>query len=62
MLEHSTLKSTVEQFNSWHTGVICLASSEQTRKVTDRRRERRWEMTELKDHQRQEMEHNVPHT
>jgi len=28
-----------------------LASSEKARRVTDWRRERRWEMVELKDHQ-----------
>ena len=34
--------------NSWHTG---LASSGQARRVTDWRRDRRWEMVELKGHQ-----------
>jgi len=33
-----------------------LASREQARRVTDWRRERRWEMVELKGHQQQETE------
>ena len=33
--------------------------SGRTRRVTDRRRERRWEMVELKDGQQQEMEHKL---
>ena len=40
------MKSIVVQGNSWHTG---LASTEQARRVTDWRRERKWEMVELKD-------------
>ena len=32
-------------------GIQGLASSEQVRRVTDLRMERRWEMVELKDHQ-----------
>ena len=37
-------------------GMQGLGSSEQARRVTDWRRERRWEMVELKGHQQQEME------
>ena len=37
-------------------GTQGLASSEQTRRVTDWRRERRWEMVELKGRQQQETE------
>ena len=56
ILQYSTLKSTVVQYNSWHTG---LASSEQARRVTDWGRERRWEMVELKDHQQLETQHKL---
>ena len=49
ILQCSTLKSTVVQYNSWLTGA---GVSEQARRVTDRRRDRRWEMVQLKDHQR----------
>ena len=35
-------------------GIQELASNEQARRVTDWRRERRWEMVELKDRQQQE--------
>ena len=35
-------------------GIQGLASSEQARRVTDWRRQRRWQMEELKDHQQQE--------
>ena len=45
ILHSNTLKSTVVQYNSWHTGA---------RGVTDWRRERWWEMVELKDRQQQE--------
>ena len=40
-----------------------LVLSDQARRVTDYRTERRWEMIELKDHQQQEMEGscNVTH-
>ena len=48
-----TLKTTVVQYNGWHSG---LALSEQARRVTDRKRERRREMVELMDHQQQETE------
>ena len=44
------MKSTVVYYNSWYTG---LASSEQARRLTDWRKERRGEMGELKDHQQQ---------
>jgi len=37
-------------------GIQWLASSEQARRVTDWKREKRWEMVELKDCQQQEME------
>ena len=37
-------------------GIQGLALSEEARRVTDWRRERRWEMVELKGHQQQEME------
>ena len=47
------MKSTAVQYNSWHRG---LAWSEQERRVTDRRREKRREMSELKDCQQQETE------
>ena len=49
ILQYSTLKSTVVQYNI--AGIQGLASSEQARKVTDWRRERKWEMVELKDRQ-----------
>ena len=39
------MKSTVVQDNSWYTG---LASREQARRVSGWRRERKWEMAELK--------------
>ena len=42
----------LEKYNSWHTG---LAWSEQARTVADWKKERRWEMVELKDGQQQEM-------
>ena len=50
ILHYSTLKSTVVQYSTT-AGTQHLASSEQARKVTDWRRERKWEMVELKDHQ-----------
>ena len=53
ILQYSTLKSTVVRCNSWHTGA---GMSEQARKVTDWRTERRWEMVERKDHQQQKTE------
>ena len=31
-------------------GIQELAQSDQSRRVTDRRRERRWEMVDVKDH------------
>ena len=31
-------------------GIQELAQSDQARRVTDRRRERRWEMVDVKDH------------
>ena len=37
-------------------GTQGLASSEQARRVTDWRKERRWEMVDLKDDQQQETE------
>ena len=43
-------------------GIQELASNEQARRVTDWRRERRWEMVELKDRQQQEMEGNCNFT
>ena len=42
------MKSTVV---STTAGIQGLASTEQTRRVTDWRRERRWETVKLKDHQ-----------
>ena len=48
LLQYRTLKCTV-QYDSWHTGA---GISEQARRVPDWRKERRWEMIELKDHQR----------
>ena len=45
ILQYRTLKSTVVQYN----GIQGLALSEQARRVTDWRRERRGEMVELKD-------------
>jgi len=53
ILQYSTLKITVVQYNSCTQG---LASSEQARRVTDWRRERRWEVAELKDCQQWKME------
>ena len=44
------------QWYSTPAGIQGLASSEQARRVTDWRRERRWEMVELKDQQQWEME------
>ena len=37
-------------------GILRLALSEQERRASDRRREKRWEMVELKDHQQRETE------
>ena len=48
-----TLKTTVVEYNRWHTG---LALSEQARRAMDWRRERRWELGELTDRQQQETE------
>ena len=45
ILQCSTLQSIVVPYNSWLTGA---SMSEQARRVTDWRRERRWEMVELK--------------
>ena len=42
------MKSTVVPYTSWLAGA---SMSEQARRVTDWRRERRWEMVELKDRQ-----------
>ena len=53
--QYSTLKRTVEQYNS-RKGKKGLASSEQARRLTDSGSERRWEMAELKGGQRQETE------
>ena len=47
LLQDSTLQSIAGQ------SVQQLASSEQARRVTDERREKLWEMAELKDHQQQ---------
>ena len=47
------MKCTVVQYNSWHAGV---PSGELARRVADWRRERGWEMVDLKDCQRQETE------
>ena len=41
--------------SSTTAGIQGLASSEESRRVTDRRREGRWKMVELKDCQPQEM-------
>ena len=46
--QYSTLKSTVI---STTAGIQKLVSSEQARRVTDWRKERRWEMVDLKDDQ-----------
>ena len=46
------MKSAVIQHNSWHTGT---GMSEETRRVTDWRKDRRWEVIELKDRQQQEI-------
>ena len=54
MLQYSTLKSTVVQYN--RAGIQGLAWSEQARRVADWRGERRWEMGKLKDIQQEEME------
>ena len=45
---------TVQYLEKYSTtaGIQGLASSEQANRVTDWRRERRWEMVELKDRQR----------
>ena len=48
ILQYSILKSTVVQYNSWHTDA---GSSAQARRATNWRRERRGEMVALKDHQ-----------
>ena len=48
ILQYSTSKSTVV---STTVGLQGLPSSEQARRVTNWRRERRWEVVELKDHQ-----------
>ena len=53
ILQYSTSKSTVV---STTFGVQGLPSCEQARTVTSWRREKRWEMAELKDDQQQEME------
>ena len=45
---HDWLKSAAVQYSGWLQG---LASSEEARRVTDWRRERRSEMVEMKDHQ-----------
>ena len=45
ILQHSTLKSTVVQYSSWHTG----AGIEGTGRKSYWRRERRLEVAELKD-------------
>ena len=49
---------TVQDLEKYSTtaGIQGLAWSEQARQATDWRRERRWEMVELKDCQQQEME------
>ena len=43
------------QSHNTTAGIQALASSEQTRRVTDWRRERRWEVIELKDRRQQEI-------
>ena len=48
ILQCSTLQSIVVPYNSWLTGA---SMSEQARRVTDWRRERRWEMLELNHRQ-----------
>jgi len=47
ILQYRTLKSTVVNAIAGTQG---LASREQARRVTDGRKERRWEMVELKGH------------
>ena len=53
ILQCSTLQSAVVPYNSWLTGA---SMSEQARRVTDWRRERRWKRVELKDRQQYETE------
>ena len=48
ILQYSTSKSTVVGTT---VGIQGLPLSEQVRRVTNWRRERRWEVVELKDHQ-----------
>ena len=43
----------MEQYDSWHSGA---GIREQARRVTDWRRERRWEVAVLKGRQQQEMQ------
>ena len=50
ILQYSTLVYSIM------AGIQGLQSSERARRVTDWRRERRWEMVELKDRQQQETE------
>ena len=59
ILQYRTLRSTIVTATAGTQG---LASSEQARRVTDWRRERRWEMVQLKDRQQQDMEGNCNFT
>ena len=53
------LNFTVYYIEKYSSIIRHQASSEQARRATDWRKETRWEMVKLKDHQQQEMEGKV---